>query len=94
MIKKISELTAEEIYKYIYNELKGCVIDYTDREPYPNDNNIPAVNITYDNCRYCRLHEPFSMCDLECKTDENVIDYQAVREGIYKNDEIEVEEDE
>ena len=95
--KKISELTDEEIYKYIYQEHIGethCV-EYQDREAYPKDSNIPAKNITYDNCRYCKKCDRFcNRCDMECYHDKSVIDYQKVRESIYKDDEIEVEDNE
>lgn len=92
MKKKIKDLTDEEIYKYIYQKRYKCV-DYEDREAYPDDDNIPAKNITYDNCRYCKENEKFDiMCGLECKRDKSVIDYQAIRTGIYKDDEVEVEE--
>ena len=91
MKKRISDLTDEEIYKYLYGNIK-CAIDYMDRECYPEDNNVPARNITYDNCRYCKEHQITVMCGLECHQDKSVIDYQAVRTGIYKDDEIEVEE--
>lgn len=91
MTKKIAELTDDEIYEYVYCKPEACV-DYNDRKAYPDDNNIPAKNISYDNCRYCKENNFMLMCGLECKRDKSVIDYQAIRTGIYKDDEVEVRE--
>ena len=93
MLKKIKDLTDKEINKYLYNaEYESNVLKYNDRKDYSEDEDKPLINITYDNCRYCKFHK-YIFCGVKCNNDETVINYDAVRQGIYKNDEIEVEDE-
>lgn len=99
MKKKIKELTDQEICKYVYQEDDGLVgrfTEYKDREDFTKDETKPAKTIRYDNCRYCKNVENL-LCNSVCEnfdTSKEIIDFNAIREGIYKDDELEVEDNE
>ena len=92
MKKKIKDLTDKELHKAIYIEDESYkVISYDDREKFPEDENTPAKNITWDNCRFCekRYH-----CKNECQKviAGKFIDYDEIKNSIYADDEVEVDE--
>lgn len=93
MTKKISELTNEEIFKYVYalsyDDIPAKFKEYKGRPTYPENENQKATNITYDNCRYCDKRSHL-FCGLNCNCKN--VDFDAVRTGIYKDDEIEIYE--
>ena len=91
MKKKIKDLTDEQLYSIIYeseSEL-GEPITYEDRLPYPDDEETPAKDITYDNCRFC-CRKSCSFCGIKCK--KEYIDFDEIRNSIYAEDEVEIYE--
>lgn len=98
MKKKIKELTDQEICKYVYQEDDGLVgrfTEYKDREDFPKDETKPAKTIRYDNCRYCQKKEHGIICHIVCEDFDiakEIINFNAIREGIYKDDELEVDD--
>ncbi len=89
MKKKIKELTDRELFIAIFTNADWFkLVSYQDRKGYPNNSNEPAINISYDNCRFCkRCHDCWRN---DCKPKD--INYGEIRNSIYAEDEVEVDE--
>ena len=91
MKKKIRDLTDEELFKAIYtNDEDYSLVSYKKRDPWPENDDEPAINISWDNCRFCKLHETDCGCNCKMKN----IDFDEIRNSIYANDEVYVDEEE
>ena len=91
MLKKIKDLTDQEIHEYVYQHpyTDNCVF-YPSRSVVASSSpDGKALNITYDSCTYCQNNSN-RVCSTECQTDPSLIDFTAIRSGIYKDDEVEI----
>ena len=88
MKKKIKELTDEQLYLIVYENELGEPITYKDRPAYPDNNELPAKDITYDNCRFCKKERVGICFPLNCE--RRFIDFDAIRNSIYAEDEVEI----
>lgn len=83
-------ISVEMEWKKMKKSIKTCSNSEIWSEAY-RSHETSTTNLSRDNCKFCTLATDHS-CGIKCENDMSIIDYDAIRNSEYKDEEIEVEE--